>query len=109
MERRINKRMLVALTVVLLLSAMIMNRAWAWYPNYGYPQPPYYPYTYNNWQGYPGYWSDGENTGWYGYAQPQWYFRGRMNRYGDYRIDFRLRNISMFDMYTLWMLANNGY
>lgn len=98
--------MLAALTVALCLSAAPLNAARAWNPGYGYS--PVYPYAPGYWQGYPGYWLQTPGNGWHGYTEPRWYMRGRMNRYGDYRIDIKLRDISMYDMYMMWLLYN-GY
>jgi len=107
MERQTYKHVIARLVICLLLSLLPLGSLQAWYaPPYGYPQ------AYSNapgyWQGYPGYWPGGHGTYWHGSAGPRWYMRGRMNRYGDYRIDVRVRDVSMRDMYLMWLLYN-GY
>ena len=101
------RRMLIALTASVSLSMMSVNAVWAWYPYYGYSERPYWSApTY--WYGYPDYWQALPNAGWQGYAHPRWYMRGRMNRYGDFWFDIKIRNASMLDMYSMWLLFN-GY
>jgi len=98
-SRYTQKQLFIALALTLLLVLLAMP-ALAWYPNYTYRPYPYAspPYQYySNTQFAPGY---------YGYTQPSWYVRGRMNRYGDYRVDVKLRGISQHDMYQLWLLYN---
>ena len=98
-SRYTQKHMFISLILTLLLVLQAMP-ALAWYPGYAYrPQPyavPPYQY-YPDTRFYPGY---------YGYAQPRWHVRGRMNRYGDYRVDVKLRDISQYDMYQIWLLYN---
>jgi len=102
------KHALAGLTTAVLLAILTVNSATAWDAPYAYPDP-YHAYTPGYGYAYPGYWQPpGHGAGWYGYAEPRWYMRGRMNRYGDYRIDIKLRHISMFDMYQMWLLFN-GY
>jgi hypothetical protein len=89
--------------------------AMAWFDG-GYPAPAYPPYQapiyppyggYYGGPGYPGYnyWPEP-----YGYAEPRWYFRGRMNRYGDYEIRIHVENINLNDFYNAWQwYMNNQY
>lgn len=88
------------LGVLCLLPASAM----AWYGG-GYPAPPYAPYDapYYGYYGEPGY--PGYNNWFqpYGYAEPRWYFKGRMNQYGDYEFRIRLENVNPNDLYNAWL------
>jgi hypothetical protein len=105
---QINKRVLARLATGLLLFVLSVTTAWAWYPISPYANP-YYTYP-GYYPGYPTYWQDIRGPRFYGYAQPRWYMRGRMNRYGDFRFDVKLRDFSMADLYYAWWMFNNsGY
>jgi hypothetical protein len=108
MNRQTNKRLIASVATAVVLFALSVS-AWAWYPSYPYVNPYYaYPGYYS--PAYPYYRGDMGGTGFYGYAEPQWYMRGRMNRYGDFRFDLRLRNFSMADFYNAWLFFNSaGY
>ena len=108
MNRQKNKRVLAGLVTGLVLFAASANTLWAWYPSYPYANPYYaYPAYY---PGYPNYWYDLRGPRYYGYAQPRWYMHGRMNQYGDFRFDVKLRDFSMDDLYYAWWMFNNyGY
>ena len=109
MNWQINKRMLAGLAMGVFLSTAIVTTSLAWYPSSPYANP-YRAYAPEYVRPYPYYWRGTHRPGFYGYTQPRWYMRGRMNRYGDYRVDIRVRNINMADMYTAWLLFNNyGY
>jgi hypothetical protein len=96
MKRPVNKNIVASVAAMCLL-VVVPVTSHGWEDPYPYP-PGYYDM--------PGY---GNNFGnWYAYTQPRWYLRGRMNRYGDYQIDVKLRDISMYDMYLMWLLYN-GY
>jgi len=103
----------VAVSALVLLM-LAPGRIYAWYRDY--PYAPYYqpyvqtPYPYFA-EPYPrfGRWwgPRSRSARWYGYAQPKWSIRGRVNRFGDYRVDVKLRGISQQDMYYAWLLFNS--
>ena len=98
MHLRKNKLKLVVVLAVLCM----MQTAYAWYLSPGYQ--PYSPYFANG--PWPGYGNYGYAPGYRGYAQPRIHIRGRINRYGDYWMNFRIRGISKQDMYTAWLWYN---
>lgn len=109
MNQQINKRQLASVATAVVLFVLSVPAVWAWYPSYPYANP-YYAYPGNYPPAYPYSWGDMRGPGFYGYAEPQWYMRGRMNRYGDFRFDLRLRNFSMADLYNAWLFFNSaGY
>ncbi|MBI1424679.1 MAG: hypothetical protein GC149_14630 [Gammaproteobacteria bacterium] len=83
-----------------LCIGILPANAVAWYggpyPGWQYPYPP----NYGGWPGYAPY-AYGYTP--YGYAEPRWYFRGRMNQYGDYYFVLRMRNININDLYNAWL------
>lgn len=100
--------MATALVILLLSPRLVL----AW--QQGYPYAPYYqpyqqmPYPY--FTGPRPRLGPGPRLGSvrnYGYAQPKWSVRGRVNRFGDYRIDIKLRGVSQYDMYRVWLLYNS--
>ena len=109
MNWQVNKRVLAGLTTGLLLAIVAVNTAQAWYPSHPYRYPNTYQLYSPYYSGpYPNYWYGTRGPRFSGYTQPRWYMRGRMNRYGDYRVDVKVRDISMYDIYLAWLLFN-GY
>jgi hypothetical protein len=85
---------------LMLLLGLLPTGAMAWY---GGPYPAWqYPpnYGYAGWPGYPAYFN-GYSP--YAYREPRWYFRGRMDRYGNYDFVFRMKNINLNDLYDAWL------
>ncbi len=103
MNRNIHKMVLSAVTVSLVVCLFLPVKASAWFQNY--PVAPYYSPTPYYSSGPPAFaaWP-GVGQGYYGYTQPQWYIHGYVNRYGDYRLDIKLRNVSQYDLYKAWLL-----
>lgn len=74
----------------------------AWYPQSAYQTyAPYY--SSGPW---PAYGNFGYAPGYRGYVEPRIHIRGRINRYGDYWMNFRISGISKQDMYTAWLWYN---
>jgi len=112
MGRHMRKWTQPVVVTTLVLMMLAPGRICARYPDYLYThyyQPyahtpyPYFarPYPRFGPRPYPG------TARWYGYAQPKWSIRGRVNRFGDYRVDVKLRGISQQDMYHAWLLYNS--
>jgi len=87
------------LVMMLLLPVQLM----AWYPNqyyqpYSRPYPhPYMKMPHSNFYTGPG-WQH------YRYRKPQWMVRGRINRFGGYYFEVKLRGVSQYDLYRAWLL-----
>jgi hypothetical protein len=97
---------LMALVIVLSVPT---DYALAGDPRYTnrHPQPWPHPMTVNPYYPGPGIISGySDYPGYYRRGWPQWYIRGRVNRFGDYRLDIKLRGISHYDMYRAWLLIN---
>ena len=102
MNRLSGKNRLILAAVLLLLPLT----ASAWYPVYSYPgffaEP------------YPGYYGVPYATGgWPGgsvYLRPRAYVHGYIDRFGNFRLDIKLRNISRYDLYQAWLwYLQSGY
>ena len=109
MQRPINRIYITAMGTVMLLFCALVPRAFAWSSPFPYAGPyPAYPGYYT--RAYPHSWGAISEPYYYGYGPPRWYVRGRFNRYGDFRVDVRIRDFSMADLYTMWWLFNTyGY
>jgi len=96
MHRLLNSLKLLVLTACLCMFTGTSN---AWYQ-----APPYLPYA-QPYVGGP--WSylgnQGYAPGYYGYIQPRVYIHGRINRYGDYRMDMMIRGLSRKDIDQAWL------
>jgi len=118
MSRRVRKWIQPAVATMLVIFMLSPGRVFAWQQGYPNVYAPHYqpysqmPYSYFTGPGsrigprsgsVPG---PGSVRG-YGYTQPKWFIRGRVNRFGDYRIDVRLRGVSQQDMYYAWLLYNS--
>lgn len=86
------------------LSLLLPVTVFAWYPAYS-RLPDYGPYSYPYFAG------PGLLQGYhYGYVAPRWAMRGRINRYGDFRLDIKARDVNWRDLYTAWLLYQQyGY
>ena len=101
----------VTVMVLMLSSASAFALNFAQHPAYtrspyfsGAPiyQPYSYPYVGRP---FPYYAGPGGLQGHYsGYAKPRIYMRARVNRYGDYRFDIKLRGVSQYDLVKAWWL-----
>ena len=108
MQVYVHKWILPAVATILMILMLSPGPVFAWYPEY--PYAPYYqPYSRIPYPYYSGPDSRFGSRMWprqryYGYTQPKFFMRGRINRYGDYHIDIRLRGVSQHDMYRAWLL-----
>ena len=110
MSRQTRKWIQPATITILVIGMLLPLRVFAGYPEYAY-MPYYQPYSQVP---YPHFTRPGSSPGYgspqglrrYGYTKPQWYVRGRVNRFGDYRVDIKLRGLSQRDMYYAWLLYN---
>jgi hypothetical protein len=109
-----SRHCLYQLGLALVALCLLPVKAMAWYDG-TYPPPPYTApygpppyagpnYGYSGWPGYPGY--NGYPP--YGYDEPRFYFRGRMNSYGDYEFRIRVENMNMNDLYNAWLWFQNS-
>jgi len=99
MHRQLNNLKLLVLIACL---CMFTGTSSAWYQ--AAPYPPYaQPYAGGPW---PYYGNQGYAPGYYGHVQPRISIRGRINRYGDYRMDMKIRGMSTQDMYQAWLWYN---
>jgi len=120
MKWELCKKYLLIVTILLVVRVLSAEPVVAGYPGYGYA--PYYqhysqtPYPYfggagtgiGTRQGFRPELRSSPAQSYYGYRQPpRWLIRGRINRFGDYRVDIKLRGISQYDMYRAWLLYNS--
>jgi len=115
MSRRVRKWIQPGVaTILVILTLSSSGYVFAWQQGYPNVYAPYYqrysqiPYPY--FTGPRSRFGPGPRPGSvrsYGYAQPKWSVRGRVNRFGDYRVDIKLRGVSQYDMYRVWLLYNS--
>lgn len=106
MNRHIIKWVMPAAATIVVILMLSPGYVFAWYPDY--PYTPYFqpysrtPYPIGPESRFgPRPWPP---RGYYGYAQPKWSMRGRINRYGDYHFNIKLRGVSQHDLYRAWLL-----
>lgn len=102
MKTRQIKNLAVCQLMLALILLPVSVLAWNSSPYPGWQYPPGFTDRPGPWLNYPGYYPG--YGPYYGYRQPRWDFYGRINRYGDYDFEFRMKNFNMNDLYHAWQL-----